>query len=83
MADGFIYHVRKLREKAKAYAKEMAYKDWVDERDSYVEKHRVKSVNDFKSIDEVNKFLDSPKDEAKIKEEIEKLTLALEMHGKG
>ena len=28
LADGFIYHVRKLREKAKAYAKEMAYKDW-------------------------------------------------------
>lgn len=28
IADGFIYHVRKLREKAKAYAKEMAYKDW-------------------------------------------------------
>lgn len=28
LADGFIYHVRKLRQKAKAYAKEMAYKDW-------------------------------------------------------
>lgn len=28
LADGFIYHVRKLREKAKAYANEMAYKDW-------------------------------------------------------
>ena len=28
LADGFIYHVRKLRERAKAYAKEMAYKDW-------------------------------------------------------
>lgn len=28
LADGFIYHVRKLREKAKTYAKEMAYKDW-------------------------------------------------------
>ena len=28
LADGFIYHVRKLREKAKAHAKEMAYKDW-------------------------------------------------------
>ena len=28
LADGFIYHVRKLREKAKVYAKEMAYKDW-------------------------------------------------------
>lgn len=28
LADGFIYHVRKLREKANAYAKEMAYKDW-------------------------------------------------------
>ena len=28
LADGFIYHVRKLREKAKEYAKEMAYKDW-------------------------------------------------------
>ncbi len=28
LAYGFIYHVRKLREKAKAYAKEMAYKDW-------------------------------------------------------
>lgn len=28
LADGFIYHLRKLREKAKTYAKEMAYKDW-------------------------------------------------------
>jgi TnpA family transposase len=28
IADGFIYHVRKLREKAKVYAQEMAYKDW-------------------------------------------------------
>jgi len=28
LADGFIYHVRKLREKANAYAKEMVYKDW-------------------------------------------------------
>lgn len=28
IADGFIYHVRKLREKAKVYAHEMAYKDW-------------------------------------------------------
>jgi hypothetical protein len=30
LADGFIYHVRKLREKANAYAKEIAYKDWED-----------------------------------------------------
>ena len=28
LVDGFICHVRKLREKAKAHAKEMAYKDW-------------------------------------------------------
>lgn len=28
LADGFSYHVRKLREQATAYAKEMAYKDW-------------------------------------------------------
>lgn len=28
LADGFIYHARKLREKAKLYAKEMAYADW-------------------------------------------------------
>lgn len=30
LADGFIYHARKLREKAKDYAKEMSYKDWKD-----------------------------------------------------
>lgn len=28
LADGFIYHVRKLAEKAKVYAKELAYKYW-------------------------------------------------------
>jgi uncharacterized protein DUF4158 len=28
LADGFIYHVRKLRAKAMSYAKETAYKDW-------------------------------------------------------
>ncbi len=28
LSDGFIHHVRKLREQAKAYAKEMAYRDW-------------------------------------------------------
>lgn len=42
----------------------------------------VKSIKDFKSIDEANKFLDSPKEKNKIKEEIEKLKLALKMHGK-
>ena len=30
LADGFIYHARKLRDKAKDYAKEMSYKDWKD-----------------------------------------------------
>jgi len=28
LADGFIHHVRKVREQAKLYAKEAAYKDW-------------------------------------------------------
>lgn len=28
LADGFIYHIRKLREKAKVYDKEMPCKDW-------------------------------------------------------
>jgi TnpA family transposase len=28
LADGFTYHVRKLREQAQIYAKEAAYKDW-------------------------------------------------------
>jgi hypothetical protein len=42
----------------------------------------VQSIKDFKSIDEANRFLDSPKEKHKIKEEIEKLKLALKMHGK-
>jgi hypothetical protein len=42
----------------------------------------VKSMDDFKNIDEANKFLDSPKEEAKIKDGIEKLKIALRMHGK-
>ena len=28
LADGFVYHVRKIREEAKLYAKEAAYRDW-------------------------------------------------------
>ncbi|MEL0587551.1 MAG: Tn3 family transposase [Candidatus Thiodiazotropha sp. (ex. Lucinoma kazani)] len=28
LADGFNYHVRKVREQAKVYAKDMAYRDW-------------------------------------------------------
>ena len=28
LADGFIYHVRRLKEKARSFAKEAAYKDW-------------------------------------------------------
>lgn len=42
----------------------------------------VKSVSDFPRIDQANKFLDSPRDAERIKEEIAKLEIALKMHGK-
>ena len=42
----------------------------------------VKSVGDFPRIEQANKFLDSPRDAERIKEEIAKLEIALKMHGK-
>lgn len=42
----------------------------------------IKSVDDFPRIEQTNKFLDSPKDTGRIKEEIAKLEIALKMHGK-
>ena len=42
----------------------------------------VKSVSDFPSAEQANKFLDSPRDAERIKEEIAKLEIALKMHEK-
>ena len=40
----------------------------------------VKSVSDFPRVEQANKFLDSPRDAERIKEEIAKLEIALKMH---